>query len=149
MPWDPDRYHQFWKERSAPFEDLFGLITVREGLQVVDLGCGTGELTRKLAERLPGSDVLGIDVSPEMLARASELKRPSLRFELGSIEAVEGAWDVVFSHAAIQWVDDHRLILAFSLVRPAGSSCAAPSNFRHPTHTIIQEIAGQEPSVRR
>ena len=89
MPWDPDRYHQFWKERSAPFEDLFAMIKVREGLRVVDLGCGTGELTRELAERLPGSDVLGIDVSPEMLARTKEHERPGLRFEHAAIESVE------------------------------------------------------------
>src|SRR3972149_8456353 len=108
MPWDPDRYHQFWKERSAPFEDLFALIRVREGLRVVDLGCGTGELTRELADRLPGSEVLGIDISPEMLARARELERLGLRFEGGAIESVEGQWDVVFSLAAIPLMETHR-----------------------------------------
>lgn len=59
MPWNPDRYHQFQKERSAPFEDALKLVTVRDGLRVVDLGCGTGELTRRLADHLPGSDTLG------------------------------------------------------------------------------------------
>ena len=39
-------------------------------MKVVDLGCGTGELTRQLADRLPESEVLGIDSSAEMLARA-------------------------------------------------------------------------------
>lgn len=44
MPWDPRRYHQFQKERFAPFEDLLRLIKARSGLRVIDLGCGTGEL---------------------------------------------------------------------------------------------------------
>src|SRR3972149_2610153 len=71
MPWDPERYEQFERERYAPFDDLSGLVEVREGLRVIDLGCGTGELTRRLADALPESAVLGIDSSPEMLARAA------------------------------------------------------------------------------
>ena len=50
MPWNPDRYHQFKSERAAPFDDLLQLIEVRAGLSVVDLGCGPGELTRRLAD---------------------------------------------------------------------------------------------------
>src|SRR5579871_2079086 len=79
MPWNPERYHQFQRERAAPFEDALALVQRREGLSVIDLGCGTGELTRRLADALPGSDVLGIDSSPEMLAKAKPLERPGLR----------------------------------------------------------------------
>jgi trans-aconitate methyltransferase len=60
MAWNPEQYHKFRNERSAPFDDLFNLIRIREGLNVVDLGCGTGELTRRLADRLPGSIILGL-----------------------------------------------------------------------------------------
>ena len=81
MPWDPERYEEFKAERSQPFEDLIGLVHVRDGLSVIDLGCGTGELTSRLADALPGSDVLGVDSSLEMLAVASKLERDGLRFE--------------------------------------------------------------------
>src|SRR5512143_2095886 len=122
MPWDPERYHQFQRERFAPFEDLLRLVQIRPGLRVVDLGCGTGELTRRLADALPDSTVLGLDASAEMLRRAAEQIRPGLRFELGTIEAVEGSWDLVFSHAAIQWVPDHEFLVPrlLSLVAPGG-----------------------------
>ena len=79
MPWDPEQYRKFQSERFAPFADLFDMIDVRPGLRVVDLGCGTGELTARLAEQLPGSDVLGIDASPQMLAQAQSLARPRLK----------------------------------------------------------------------
>ena len=69
MPWNPDKYHQFQTQRSAPFYDLLELVDVRPNLRVVDLGCGTGELTRRLADSLPDSDVLGLDSSPQMLER--------------------------------------------------------------------------------
>lgn len=148
MPWDPERYEQFKAERYAPYEDLVKLIKVREGLRVIDLGCGTGELTRRLADALPESDVLGIDASPEMVGRAEQLGRPGLRFELGSIEAVEGEWDLIFSHAALQWVDDHASLMPrlFSCVRPGGQlAVQMPSNFAHPTHTILDEIEREPP----
>ncbi|MDQ3819945.1 MAG: methyltransferase domain-containing protein, partial [Acidobacteriota bacterium] len=148
MPWDPQQYHQFQKDRFKPFEDLFGLIKVREGMRVVDLGCGTGELTRRLADRLQGSDVLGVDSSAEMLRRAREQERDGLRFEQASIQEVEGEWDLVFSHAAIHWIDDHRSLVPrlLSLVSPGGQlAVQLPSNHTHPTHTLIREIALEEP----
>jgi trans-aconitate 2-methyltransferase len=150
MPWNPGRYHQFQNDRFAPFEDVLALVKIREGMKVVDLGCGTGELTRRLADKLPESEVTGIDSSPEMLERASEQAREGLRFELGSIEKAEGAWDLVFSHAALQWIDDHRSLIPrlLSLVIPNGQLVVqVPSNQEHPTHTLIREIAAGEPFV--
>lgn len=150
MPWNPNRYHQFEAERFAPFADLLALVKIREGMKVVDLGCGTGELTRRLADKLPGSEVVGIDSSPEMLERAHAQESERLRFEHGSIENVAGEWDLVFSHAAIQWVDDHSSLIPrlLSLVRPNGQLVVQlPSNHPHPTHTLIREIAAEEPFV--
>jgi trans-aconitate 2-methyltransferase len=148
MPWNPDRYEQFQKERFQPFDDLFRLVKPGEGMRVVDLGCGTGELTRRLADALPASEVTGIDSSAEMLARAEKYRRPGLRFEQGAIETVEGQWDLVFSHAAIQWVNDHRSFIPrlLALVRPGGQlAVQLPSNHGHASHLLIMEVAGEEP----
>lgn len=148
MPWNPETYHKFQSERSAPFADLLSLVKVREGLRVIDLGCGTGELTRQLADSLPGSDVLGIDNSLEMLSRAEKQARPGLTFALGSIEGVSGEWDLIFSHAAIHWVEDHHSLVPrlLSMVRPGGQlAVQMPSNHGHATHTLIREIASEEP----
>lgn len=148
MPWDPEKYHLFKKERSAPFEDLFNLIHVRPGLEVIDLGCGTGELTQQLAERLPDSKVLGIDSSTEMLERARQQAHPGLNFEQALIQEVSGAWDLVFSNAAIHWIDDHPALVPrlLSLVRPGGQLVMQlPSNHTHPTHLLILETAREEP----
>jgi trans-aconitate 2-methyltransferase len=148
MPWDPERYRAFQSERFAPFDDLVALVAVRPAIAAVDLGCGTGELTRRLADLLPGSEVAGIDSSPQMLGEAARLARPGLRFALGAIEDVAGSWDLVFSHAALQWVDGHRDLIPriWSLVRPGGQlAVQVPSNHTHPSHRLIVETATEAP----
>jgi trans-aconitate 2-methyltransferase len=65
--WDPDQYERFERERSAPFFDLLELVQPCPGGRVVDLGCGTGELTRVLHERTRAGDTVGLDSSPAML----------------------------------------------------------------------------------
>jgi trans-aconitate 2-methyltransferase len=148
MAWNPDCYHQFQSERFAPFEDLAALIKVRPGLSVIDLGCGTGELTAKLADRLPESNVLGIDNSAEMLRRAASQTRPGLRFESASIEEISGRYNIVFSHAAIQWIEDHFALVPrlFAMVDPPGQlAVQLPSNHNHPSHTFLRELAQQAP----
>jgi trans-aconitate 2-methyltransferase len=148
MPWEPDRYHQFQRERFAPFEDLVSMIRPRAGLRVLDLGCGTGELTRRLADWLPESEVVGIDSSPQMLERAAPLARPGLRFEVAAIESVAGTWDLVFSHAALQWVEEHAALIPrlLSLVAPGGQiAVQMPSNHGHATHRLIVELAAEAP----
>jgi len=148
MPWDPDQYLKFKAERYAPFEDLVQLIKVRPGLRVVDLGCGTGELTRRLADRLPDSKVLGLDLSPAMLAHAREYARPGLRFARGDVRELEGTWDLIFSHAALQWVEDHERLFArlWERLAPGGQLVVQmPANHDHPTHAFLRELAQEEP----
>ncbi len=81
MAWNPEVYDQFKEERSAPFFDLLKLVESRTEISVIDLGCGTGELTSKLLDYLEDSKVLGIDSSEEMLEKASQFKTSRLTFE--------------------------------------------------------------------
>jgi trans-aconitate 2-methyltransferase len=146
MTWDPQLYNRFESERAAPFLDLMALVKVRPGMRVVDLGCGPGSLTARLAEALPESDVLGIDSSAEMLAKA--VPRPGLRFELGRLEDLEGTYDLVFSHAMIHWVDDHEELIPrlWEHVAPGGQlAVQMPSNHTHPVHMAILAVASEEP----
>jgi trans-aconitate 2-methyltransferase len=148
MSWNPELYHKFQSERLAPFEDLMNLIVIGHGLRVIDLGCGTGELTRMLADRLPGSEVLGIDSSPEMLEQAKSKEGPGLRFELRPIEEAGGEWDLVFSNAALHWVENHAELIPslFTLLGPGGQiAVQVPSNHVHETQLLVHEIAKEPP----
>ncbi len=137
MTWDPDQYHRFRSERLAPFEDLIRWLRVRPGMKAVDLGCGPGELTRRLAALLPDSEVIGVDSSAEMLP-----KEPG--FELGRIEDIRGEYDLIFSHAALQWVGDHPALLAklWSCLKPGGQLLVQmPYNFEHVSHQAAARVA--------
>jgi trans-aconitate 2-methyltransferase len=154
MPWDPNQYNKFQTERAAPFDDLWRMIEPRPYLRVLDLGCGDGHLTRALADRLPSSDTLGLDSSPEMLARAAPLARPGLRFAQRTIEdacaepSFLASWELLFSNAAIQWVDDHDALIPrlFDLISPGGQlALQLPSNHDHISHTLLRDIAAEPP----
>jgi trans-aconitate 2-methyltransferase len=151
MPWNPERYNQFKAERSAPFEDLLQMIKIRPGLKAIDLGCGTGELTSRLAGLLPDSQVLGIDSSPDMLAKTQAFQGPNLDFQLRDIQEIEDGWDLIFSNAAIQWIGDHPALVPqlFSHLNPGGQLVVQlPSNHRHPAHRLIVETASEQPFER-
>lgn len=148
MRWDPDQYHRFTEARFAPFDDLVSLIDRRAGMQVVDLGCGTGELTARLHQLLPKSRVVGIDESPEMLERARPLEREGLSFTLGRIEELEGEYDLVFSHAVLHWLPGHETLIPrlCGHLSPGGQlACQIPSNHDHPAHSLIRDMARTEP----
>jgi len=148
MNWDPSQYLRFETERAAPFEETFELVRPRAGMRVVDLGCGTGDLTAQIAARLPESETLGIDSSPAMIERASRLARRGLRFEQRDFHTLEGEWDLVFAHASLQWADDHPTLFARlrDHLAPGGQLVAqVPANHGHLTHTALAELAGESP----
>ncbi|HEY2427562.1 MAG TPA: methyltransferase domain-containing protein [Acidimicrobiales bacterium] len=144
--WQPDQYHRFGDERRAPFLDLLGLIRPVTGGRVVDLGCGTGELTALLHEHTQASETVGVDRSPEMLRGAEAWARPGLSFRAGDLGAFEdpGAWDVVAANAALHWVPDHADVLArwTASLRPGGQlAVQVPANVDHPSHRLSAEVA--------
>ncbi len=147
MPWNPNLYHKFQAERSAPFYDLLALVDVRPNLKVIDLGCGTGELTRQLADKLPKSDVTGLDSSQEMLEKAASFSTPSLRFTQGDQAQLTGAWDLIFSNAALHWSENHAELMPalYKKLSPGGQfTVQIPSNHNHISHQIYRETANEE-----
>jgi trans-aconitate methyltransferase len=119
--WDAGLYddkHSFvWKLAAAALE----LLNARPGERILDLGCGTGHLTARIAET--GAQVVGVDRSPEMIRQAKE-KYPSLRFEVMDAREIEldGNFDAAFSNATLHWIKEpERVIVGIKkLLRPGG-----------------------------
>ncbi|EYB67706.1 Trans-aconitate 2-methyltransferase [Deinococcus phoenicis] len=142
--WNPDQYHRHREARSAPVRDLLALLPDLPYHDVVDLGCGTGDHTRTLAQRFPAARVLGLDSSAEMLAKADRQGVPNLRFEQGDILALQGEYDLIFSNAALQWLPDHPALLArlWAQLRPGGVlAVQVPANHDHDSHRLLTDTA--------
>jgi trans-aconitate methyltransferase len=120
--WNPSQYERFKAERKQPFIDLVALIERRTHMRILDLGCGTGELTRELHETLGAGETIGVDNSEAMLAKARS--GSGIHFEQGDIETYTPphAVDLVFSNAALHWVRDHEAMLAEAnrILKPGG-----------------------------
>jgi trans-aconitate 2-methyltransferase len=148
--WNPEQYGRFRGERAQPFFDLMGLLQPRPGMRVVDLGCGTGELTRELHVHLDARETLGIDTSPAMLAKAAAHEGDGLRFAAGDIEdfAADEPVDLVFSNAALQWVNGHEALiprLAGALSERGQLAVQMPANVDHPSHQTAFRVAAEPP----
>ena len=150
--WNAAQYDRFQREREQPFFDLMELVETRVGMRIVDLGCGTGRLTRTLHEHLAGRETIGIDRSRNMLEeqRAAE-QPPGLRFEVGTIESFPGdygTFDLVFSNAALHWVADHEGLLArlAGALAPAGQlAFQVPASHDDQSHIVADELSDIEP----
>ena len=151
--WDPDQYHRFQAERARPFHDLVALLQPVDRPRVVDLGCGTGELTVALHRATGASETIGVDRSPAMLAKAAEhAAPPALHFtegDIGDFPAGDGGrYHVVFANAALQWVPDHPSVLArwtSALTDDGQLAVQVPANADHPSHRTAREVAESAP----
>jgi trans-aconitate 2-methyltransferase len=148
--WSPGQYEKFRSERMQPFFDLAALIKPEGVRRAIDVGCGTGELTVMLAERLPEATLEGVDASASMLAQAQP--RAAGRVSLRQADATAlGGWeqyDLVFSHATFQWLPDNEALLdrILTALRPGAQiAVQVPTNDNHPSHRIAHEVAAEQP----
>lgn len=121
MKWDSNLYvqkHGFVAEYGA---ELLDFVPCDPRQSILDLGCGVGTLTERLAGR--GGRVLGVDGSPDMVRQAKKL-RPELAFEVRDALALSYCeeWDVIFSNAVFHWIHDHERLLGqlYQALKPGG-----------------------------
>jgi len=91
--------------------DLLALLAAKPGERILDVGCGTGQLTDEIAQS--GAEVVGIDSSPAMVATARR-NFPQRRFEVADLTALNfvSEFDAVVSNAALHWVRDQQAAIA-------------------------------------
>jgi trans-aconitate 2-methyltransferase len=149
--WDPGQYLKFSDHRLRPALELLARIPLKNPQYLVDLGCGTGHLTRILAERWENARVCGLDHSREMLEKARQDRSASVNtvetrivWEEKAIEDWSPATpvDLIYSNATLHWVEDHRnLFLRLIRFLNKGGCLAVqmPINWDAPSHRLMRE----------
>jgi trans-aconitate 2-methyltransferase len=141
MRWDPSQYLAFADLRLRPALDLLARAPAEAPELVVDLGCGPGNLAPYLKARWPAARILGVDGSAEMLAKARKAAEG-----VDFVQADIGAWspnaapDVIFSNAALHWLDRHDALFPrlLGMLAPGGVlAVQMPRNHGAPSHTQI------------
>jgi trans-aconitate 2-methyltransferase len=153
VEWDPERYLTFAEPRLRPAIDLLARVPLAAAQTVVDLGCGPGNLVPHLRARFPEAAIYGVDASREMLARA-RAAHPEITF----VETDLASWqpdapvDLIFSNAALQWLDDHERLFPrlISLLRPGGVlAVQMGNNGAAASHRLVGEILHGGPWAAR
>jgi len=143
MTWDPGRYLTFSHHRLRPALDLLQRVPLERPARIVDLGCGAGNVTALLRQRWPEAQITGVDSSAAMLARARE-SDPTVEWRLHDLLdwRPEEPVDLIFSNAALHWLDEHVTLFPrlTALLAPGGVlAVQMPSNFSEPSHTSIYD----------
>lgn len=154
MAWDPRQYDLFQAARTRPGHDLMAALPPLRPARIVDLGCGSGRLTVELAERHPGALVVGLDSAPGMLAQAAHADG-RISWQLGDI----GGWnpsdpvDLIFSNAALHWLDDHATLFPRLVARLAPGGVLAVqmpvADREAPFRALLHRLAAEGPWAPR
>jgi trans-aconitate 2-methyltransferase len=147
--WDPALYLHYADERLRPALDLLARVPLAAPARVADLGCGAGNVTVLLKRRFPGATVTGIDGSAEMLDLA-RTAAPDCAFVQADIAAwqPEAPTDLLYSNAALHWLDRHDLLFPRLLgaLAPGGVlAVQMPAMHDAPIRRLQYEVAAQGP----
>ncbi|MEK3884555.1 methyltransferase domain-containing protein [Paenibacillus sp. PL2-23] len=119
--WQPDEYDHQLGFISEYGMELLDWLQPKRGESILDLGCGTGDLTFEIAQS--GASVMGMDASVDMIRRAKE-KIPDILFHVGDGQQfnVDIPMDAVFSNAAFHWMKDAEGVLhsVWQALKPGG-----------------------------
>jgi len=140
LDWNPGAYARFRDLRLRPGLDLLNAVSQMGAGEIVDLGCGNGAMGEALAARAGGREVVGVDASPAMLAKARQAQGYSAMQQANITD-----WHprrtpgLIFSNAVLHWVGNHEQLLP-KLARMLGKggtlAVQMPHQNKAPSHRV-------------
>lgn len=146
MPnWDADQYLKFAGERTQPVFDLLHRVHLEDPRRIADLGCGPGNSTEVLRRRWPDALLIGVDSSPEMIAKAQQTRPDGAWLVANAANwQPEEPFDLIFSNAMLHWLPHHDQVCRhlLNLLAPGGAlAVQVPAHYNSPLHREILEVS--------
>lgn len=115
--WNPSDYERNSSAQERAADAVIARLNLRGDEHILDIGCGDGKVTAKMAALVPRGRVTGADSSPEMIDFAQKRFPPAeyhnLRFERADAQNLgySGEFDIAVSFACLHWIKDHLAVL--------------------------------------
>ena len=139
--WDSEHYKKHAQAQMSASLQTIQKISFQGKKKILDIGCGDGKITHEIATRVPEGEVIGIDISDNMLALAKKnyASIKHLQFLKNSAETFffEKPFDLITSFFALHWVKDHRALL---------QNCSASLTKGGSIHFLM--VSGSDPRVQ-
>jgi trans-aconitate 2-methyltransferase len=150
VDWDATTYDRVADPMEEWGREVLARLDLSGDERVLDAGCGSGRVTRLLAERVPNGHVIGVDASPSMIELAREALGPDTELivsDLLDLELDEPV-DAIFSNATFHWILDHQRLFERlrATLRPGGvmeAQCGGEGNVAE-WDRAIDAAAGDE-----
>lgn len=122
--WDAEIYSHYGKERIQPSIDLTNQMKDKNFKRILDVGCGTGMSTACIFSIWKDAEIIGVDLSEEMLKKARKFM-PSVSFsqrDCSKSLADMGNFDLIFSNAFLQWIPNQEEFIenSFEMLNAGG-----------------------------
>jgi len=149
--WDADTYDEVSDPQFEWGTEVLGRLELRGDESAIDAGCGSGKVTEKLLDRLPDGELLAIDGSEAMIAKAKERlgeRADYLVADLAEIRVPDPV-DLVFSTATFHWIPDHDALFRHirASLKPGGrlvAQCGGRGNVARHAEVIAKVVAKPE-----
>ncbi|KAA3601526.1 MAG: methyltransferase domain-containing protein [Calditrichaeota bacterium] len=142
--WDANQYLKFENKRLRPALELLDRIPLKSPKKILDLGCGTGNVTKIISERWQSSKVIGLDSSQQMLEKAQKFSS-EITWQLQDINSwnPDETFDLIYSNATLHWVKNHTEIFSRLLSKINKNGFLAiqmPLNQKAPSHALMSKV---------
>lgn len=125
-------------------EAYLDLLSVPDGGHIVDIGSGTGGITRRIADRFPAASIVGLEPSAALTTTAKELAgdRSNLTFAVGDgtdLDLEDACADIAILHTVLSHVTDPKPLMAEAarILRPGGTLVICDADFSKATMGIV------------
>jgi len=147
--WDSDAYDVGSYMQNLCANQVLDKVIFSPNSYILDLGCGNGRSTADLLKYADGAKILGVDISPRMVASANErFSNESLKFEELNVTTLNehSVFDFVVSFFCLDWIEDQFSMnkRIFQALKPGGRALLVVSTGNDPIAKVVETTAASE-----